>query len=54
MTAKQMMDNVIRKFGFEDARTIRFCEFMECPNRTTYFTKYVYQILMSVDLDEES
>ena len=36
MTREQMMDAIIKKFGFEDGRTIWFCSMCEDKSLTDY------------------
>lgn len=36
MTYKEMMDKVINRFGFEDEKTIYFCEMIERIEKTEH------------------
>ncbi len=45
MTREQMMDDMIRRYGFEDELVVEFCEFVEAVedlNRVVF----VYSVLM--------
>lgn len=48
----EMVDNIIRKFGFEDTHTIIFCGLVECgaSEQVIYET---YDEYMDLPLDEE-
>lgn len=46
MSRKMMMDNVIRKFGFEDSVTIAFCTSAENPNMPQEQLETIYNKLM--------
>ena len=52
MTKKQMMDNVIRKYGFENKLTVWFCELAKVLTENQLLNAY---ILMDANvlLDEE-
>ena len=46
MTREEMMDNVIRKFGFEVKETINFCRMCERGNVTNERIEVRYKELM--------
>lgn len=48
MTREKMMDNVIRKFGFEVKETISFCRMCECGNVANERIEARYKELMEV------
>lgn len=55
MTKEQMMNNIIRKYGFEDKWTIWFCELAEVLTESQLLNAYILldtNILCNV-LDEE-
>lgn len=45
MTREQMMDNIIKKYGFEDARTVWFCNLCEDKTTTDYTVENAYIVL---------
>lgn len=45
MTREQMMDKIIKKYGFEDARTIWFCNLCEDKTATDYTVENAYIVL---------
>lgn len=47
MTREEMMDNVIRKFGFEHEMTIQFCTMCESPRFTDLVVEVAYNYLMN-------
>ena len=46
MARTEMMDNVIRKFGFEDNVTIAFCMYAEDPRATQESVEEIYNRLI--------
>ena len=46
MSRKMMMNNIIKKFGFEDNVTIAFCTFAENPNTPQNKVEEIYKRLM--------
>jgi hypothetical protein len=52
---EEMMNNIIRKFGFEDTHTIIFCGLIEnnADEQTIYETYDEYMDLLILDSDEE-
>lgn len=52
---EEMMNNIIRKFGFEDTHTIIFCGLIEnnADEQTIYETYDEYMDLLVLDSDEE-
>lgn len=49
MTAGEMIDNIIKKFGFESEYTIWFCRVAECPESeiNDRFVEIAYQAVMN-------
>ena len=45
MTREQMMDKIIKKYGFEDTRTIWFCNLCEDKTVTDYTIENAYIVL---------
>lgn len=45
MTREQMMDNIIKKYGFEDARAVWFCNLCEDKTTTDYTVENAYIVL---------
>lgn len=45
MTREQMMDNIIKKYGFEDERTVWFCNLCEDKTATDYTVENAYIVL---------
>lgn len=45
MTREQMMDKIIKKYGFEDERTIWFCNLCEDKTATDYIIENAYIVL---------
>ena len=45
MTREQMMDNIIKKYGFEDVRTVWFCNLCEDKTTTDYTVENAYIVL---------
>ena len=45
---EKMMDDVIRKYGFESAATINFCEVCEDIEETILYIVWLYNLLMSI------
>jgi hypothetical protein len=52
---EEMMNNIIRKFGFEDTHTIIFCGLIEnnADEQTIYETYDEYMDLLILNSDEE-
>lgn len=50
MTKEQMMDNVIKQYGFENEWTIWFCELAETLTESQLLNAY---ILLEVGVPEE-
>lgn len=46
MARTEMMENVIRKFGFEDNVTIAFCMYAEDPRATQESVEQIYSKLI--------
>jgi predicted metal-binding protein len=46
MARTEMMENVIRKFGFEDNVTIAFCMYAEDPRATQESVEQIYNKLI--------
>ena len=46
MARTEMMDNVIRKYGFEDNVTIAFCMYAEDPRATQESVEQIYKKLI--------
>ena len=46
MSREMMMNNIIRKFGFEDNATIAFCTFAEDANAPQSKVEEIYNRLM--------
>lgn len=46
MSREMMMNNIIRKFGFEDNATIAFCTFAEDANAPQSKVEEIYKRLM--------
>jgi len=46
MTLEQMQLDVITKYGFEDRRTIHFCEMCERYPKGGWLINYRYKMLM--------
>ena len=44
---KKMMDEVIKTFGFEDARTVKFCELCEC-----YLDGFIMTCDFEIEVDD--
>ena len=49
---KGMMDNIIRKFGFEDMHTIIFCGMCERADVNSIYETYDEYMSLDVMLDE--
>ena len=45
MTREQMMDAIIKKYGFEDTRTIWFCNLCEDKTTTDYTVENAFIVL---------
>lgn len=43
---EEMMDNVIKKYGFEDNRAILFCELVECGQLSRDSLEVYYNLFM--------
>ena len=52
MTKEQMMDNIIRKYGFESKGAIGFCKLVEGGANESVI-KYWYKILVDIDDEED-
>ena len=48
MTREQMMDNMIRRFGFEDNRTLLFCNLAEDSETADELLIGMYNAFMEV------
>ena len=48
----EMIDNIIRKFGFEDIHTIIFCLFVENADEQTIYETYDEYMGLDVMADE--
>lgn len=46
MAREEMMDNVIRMYGFEDNVTIAFCMYAEDPRATQESVEQIYKRLV--------
>ena len=46
MARTEMMDNVLRKFGFEDNVTIAFCMYAEDPKAPQEHVEQIYKKLI--------
>lgn len=45
---EKMMDDIIKKFGYEDNRTIAFCGMCENPEVSDFSINEVYEDFMSL------
>ena len=52
MTKEQMMDDIIRRYGFESKGAIGFCKLVEGGANESVI-KYWYKILMDIDDEDE-
>lgn len=55
MTKEQMMDNVIRRYGFENKWTVWFCELAEVLTESQLLNAYILldaNVLCDVENDE--
>lgn len=45
---EKMMDDIIRKYGFESAATIKFCTVCEDIEETMLYIIWLYALLMNL------
>lgn len=45
---EKMMDDVVRKYGFESAATINFCKVCENIEATMLYIVWLYSLLMKL------
>ena len=45
---EKMMDDVVRKYGFESSATIKFCEVCEDVEETMLYIIWLYALLMNL------
>lgn len=45
---EKMMDDVVRKYGFESAATINFCKACENAEETILYIVWLYNILINI------
>lgn len=50
---ERMMDDIIKKFGYEDNRTIAFCGMCENPEVSDFSIKEVYEDFMSLQRESQ-
>mgnify|MGYP006983169030 FL=1 len=45
---EKMMDDIVRKYGFESAATINFCKVYENAEETILYIVWLYGILINI------
>ena len=45
---EKMMDDIVRKYGFESSATIKFCEVCEDVEETMLYIIWLYALLMNL------
>ena len=45
---EKMIDDIVRKYGFESSATIKFCEICEDTKKTMLYIIWLYDLLMNL------